>query len=197
MFRCPKCSFTVPFNIVVNGQAANVSGSITNSDETLSTGAGTSPGSVPTQNDAGTATRVVTGLQDKTRVVEGLAGDTGKTRMVAGLQPKARGVFVMTYAGRSYGVVNLPHGNFYNLGRNSSDGTAQIKLTPDRAMSRIHAGMRTVVSPMGQVQFQITSAKDDNPVYVNNVPIRKGKPCTLNNGDTVRMGETTLLFKQM
>ena len=142
-------------------------------------------------------TRVVDNLQnDKTRMVEGLNQDV-KTRLVPGLQtqPQKRAVFQMSYQGRSYGVINLPYGNFYNLGRQSSDSKAQIKLTPDISMSRIHAGMRTIQTPQGYVVYQITSAKNSNPVYVNGNPVPQGKSVNLKNGDTLRMGETTLVFR--
>lgn len=32
LFRCPKCAFTVPFNIVLNGQGGNLKKDVTNSD---------------------------------------------------------------------------------------------------------------------------------------------------------------------
>lgn len=194
LFRCPKCAFTVPFNIVLNGQGGNLKKDVTNSDELQQTATVDGP-SLPT--DGGQRTCVVEDLQNKTRVVEGLGGDSAKTKMVASLQRKSRALLQMTYGGRSWGVINLPHGKPFNLGRNSADSNAQVKLTPDKSMSRIHAGMRTLMGPNGNVLYQITSAKNDNPVYVNNVPIPKGKACTLKSGDTIRMGDTTILFRQM
>ena len=43
--------------------------------------------------------------------------------------------------------------------------------------------------------YQITSAKSSNPVYVNGNPVPQGKSVNLKNGDTLRMGETTLVFR--
>ena len=90
----------------------------------------------------------------------------------------------------------MPHGNFFNLGRLSLDGTATIKLTPDIAMSRIHAGMRTVMIN-GELVYQINSAKENNPVFVNGKPIAKGKAFNLKSGDTLKMGDTTMVFRMV
>ena len=196
-FRCPKCSFTVPFSIVLHEQNAESKSVTTSADDKPVAGSGALADSQETQVVSGKSTRVVDNLQnDKTRVVDGL-NQCVKTRFVPGLQlqPQKRAIFQMAYQGRSYGVINLPYGKFYNLGRQSSDSKAQIKLTPDISMSRIHAGMRTVQTPQGQVVYQITSAKNSNPVYVNGNPVPQGKSVSLKNGDTLRMGETTLVFR--
>lgn len=194
LFRCPKCAFTTPFNLVLNGQGGNVHTNTTNSENSV---LGTQVDSPSLPTDGGQHTSVVDDLQNKTRVLEGLGEINAKTKMVASLQQNSRALLQLTYGGRSWGVINLPHGQSFSLGRNSTDSKAQVKLTPDIAMSRIHAGMRTVRDRMGRELYQITSAKDDNPVYVNNVPVPKGKPCILKTGDTIRMGETTMLFRQM
>ena len=196
-FRCPKCSFTVPFSVVLHNQKSESKPVSTSTDDMPVAGNKTLVDSNETQVINEKPTRVVDNLQnDKTRMVEGLNQDV-KTRLVPGLQtqPQKRAVFQMSYQGRSYGVINLPYGNFYNLGRQSSDSKAQIKLTPDISMSRIHAGMRTIQSAQGQVIYQITSAKSSNPVYVNGNPVPQGKSVNLKNGDTLRMGETTLVFR--
>lgn len=192
LFRCPKCAFTMPFNLVIRGKDSNVKSDITNSDEDPQNKV-VDASSLPT--DGGQQTCVVDDLQNKTRVVEGLGGDSAKTQMIASLQPKLRALLQLSYGGRNWGVINLPHGKSFNLGRNSADSKAQIKLTPDKSMSRIHAGMRTIIGPQGRELYQITSAKDTNPVYVNNVLVPKGKPYTLKSGDTIRMGETIMLFR--
>lgn len=196
-FRCPKCSFTVPFSVVLHNQKPDPNPVVTSADDMPIAGNNTLVDSQETQVISEKPTRVVDNLQnDKTRVVAGLNQDV-KTRLVQGLQPQPqkRAVFQMSYQGRSYGVVNLPYGKFYNLGRQSADSKAQIKLTPDISMSRIHAGMRTIQTPQGQVIYQITSAKNSNPVYVNGNPVPQGKSVNLKNGDTLKMGETTLIFR--
>lgn len=147
-FRCPKCSFTVPFSIMLHEQNSESKPVSTSADDMPVAGNNTLVDSQETQVVSEKPTRVVDNLQnDKTRVVNGLNQDV-KTKFVPGLQqqPQKRAVFQMSYEGRNYGVINLPYGNFYNLGRQSSDSKAQIKLTPDISMSRIHAGMRTIQS---------------------------------------------------
>ena len=196
-FRCPKCSFTVPFSVVLHNQKSESKPVSSSTDDMPVAGNNTLVDSNETQVVSEKHTRVVDNLQnDKTHVVDGLNQDV-KTRFVPGLQaqPQKRAVFQMSYQGRSYGVINLPYGNFYNLGRQSSDSKAQIKLTPDISMSRIHAGMRTIQSSQGQVVYQITSAKNSNPVYVNGNPVPQGKSVNLKNGDALRMGETILVFR--
>ena len=132
-FRCPKCSFTVPFSVVLHNQKSESKPVSTSADDMPVAGNNTLVDSNETQVINEKPTRVVDNLQnDKTRMVEGLNQDV-KTRLVPGLQaqPQKRAVLQMSYQGRSYGVINLPYGNFYNLGRQSSDSKAQIKLTPD------------------------------------------------------------------
>lgn len=99
----------------------------------------------------------------------------------------------VSFNNHPFSTIPLPFGN-YELGRLSSDSNAKVKITPDLSMSRIHAGMRTI-KMNGQIVYQITSVKDENPVYVNNQPIKKGKAYSLKNGDQIKMGDTTMLFR--
>ena len=187
-FHCRKCSFTIPFQIVLNEQNSNLSMDVTNSDANIS---GDSTVVVPTNgSNLGNKTEVVAIPEsDHTKVVAGL-GD--KTKVVPSLQQK-RGMLQVTFNNRPYSTIPLPYGN-YELGRLSSDSNAKIKIAPDMAMSRIHAGMRTT-KINGQIVYQITSVKNENPVYVNNQPVGKGKACSLKNGDMIRMGDTTMVFR--
>lgn len=187
-FHCRKCSFTIPFQIVLNEQNTNLSMDVTNSDANIS---GDSTVVVPTNgSNLGNKTEVVAIPEsDHTKVVAGL-GD--KTKVVPSLQQK-RGMLQVTFNNRPYSTIPLPYGN-YELGRLSSDSNAKIKIAPDMAMSRIHAGMRTT-KINGQIVYQITTVKNENPVYVNNQPVGKGKACSLKNGDMIRMGGTTMVFR--
>lgn len=182
-FCCPKCRYTTLFSDVLNKKTASTSSNI-------------SPIPTPaTHSDE--ATRVVTPVSSQeTRVVAGLGGD--KTRLVQNLQqPKKRGILQMSYMGTDFGTINLPQQGTYTIGRGSNDSTAQIKLTPDITMSRVHAGIRVVIDKTGQPMFQITSAKAENPAYVNGLVIPKGKPYNLKSGDIIKMGQTTIIFKQI
>lgn len=183
IFRCPKCSYKAPFSEVVVKEEPQVSQEADNDSHKTYIDEQKESQTQPTTVDSG-----------KTKVVEGLTG-TMKTKLVPGLQKKTRGVVSVTFQGMKCGTIALPYSNLYTLGRKSSDGKAQIKITPDITMSRVHAGMRTVKNTIGQVVYQITSLKNENPVYVNGVPVPKGKPCTLKSGDVIKMGATTLIFQ--
>lgn len=186
-FHCRKCSFTVPFNIILNESQKSPSIQNTNSDHNGDVTTNT----IPNQTMGGSSTLV----EEKTRVVDSLRLSE-KTSLVPGLQKKTKGILQISFLGKNYGIITLPRGNFFNLGRLSSDGTANVKLTPDISMSRIHAGMRSVTIN-GELAYQINSAKETNPVYVNGKPIPKGKAFNLKSGDTLRMGETIMVFKMI
>lgn len=185
-FHCRKCSFSLPFNILLNELKNGTSMVSTNADGIEHNNAMNANQSVDDNT---------TVIEQKTKVIDGLRLSE-KTSLVPGLQQKTKGIFQITFQGRNYGTIVLPRSNFFNLGRLSSDGTANIKLTPDISMSRIHAGMRSVTIK-GQLVYQINSAKETNPVYVNGKPIAKGKAYNLKSGDTIRMGDTIMVFKMM
>ena len=185
-FRCPKCSFSAPFSTLLNAE---------NSAEPNINNTQDGHIEIPLNDDTSNKTIVVSSLacDEHTKVVSELA-NAGKTYVIPALQQK-KGMFLVSFQGRQYGTIQLPFGNF-ELGRNSSDSNAKVKLTPDMSMSRIHAGMRTT-KINGQMVYQITSVKNDNPVFVNNCPIAKGKAYNLKNGDQVRMGDTIMVFRLM
>lgn len=196
-FKCPRCSFSTPFNIVLGMSQSTGTGAVSSQGAIGMPGAGisappTNPGEVPAES-AGDKTRVVDGLGISGAVT---AANEEKTKMVAALQKQSkRGVFQITFAGVSYGVLPIPVGKTFNVGRRSSDGNALLKLTPDISMSRVHAMMRTGVNDSGDVNFQIATLKDENPVYVNGKVLPKGKGVTLHNGDRIKMGDTDIVFR--
>ncbi len=188
-FRCPKCSFCAPFSSVLNDRQSTEPNLNNTQDGHIE---------VPAEEERSNKTKVVSVPADNghTKIVDGLATGGGKTTVVPALQPaQKKCVFIVSFQGRQYGTIPLPFGNF-DIGRHSSDSKAKIKLTPDMSMSRIHAGMRTT-KINGQMTYQITSVKNDNPVFVNNCPIAKGKACNLKNGDQIRMGDTIMTFRVM
>jgi len=168
---------------------------------------GSQPSNDVTNSESATTAETVTTMatdntmvDDKTQVASGLVDD--HTKVVASLQYKTavvpslqqkKGVLQVSFNGHPYSTIPLPFGSF-DLGRMSSDSSAKVKITPDMSMSRIHAGMRTT-KINGQTVYQITSAKNENPVYVNNQPIGKGKAYSLKNGDVIKMGDTTMVFR--
>ena len=127
--------------------------------------------SLPTDMAVISEGTVVDELADKTKLVPELQAK--ETQVVPGLQPRRKGVFKVRYQGMELPMVVLPPAGSYTLGRKSSDSTARIKVAPDIRMSRVHAGMRTVVANGGTNNYQITSLKDDNPVYVNGRPVQE------------------------
>lgn len=194
-FCCPRCSFAAPFSVIINDMETSSSKESTKSELPKSEDLGTSMGNAMENNsDINTKTNMVTPPQhNATRVVDGLAA-TAKTRLVPNLQIQPKGVLQITYKGKSYGAKELPRGNPYTIGRNSSDSNAQLKITPDISMSRVHANMRTG-SSNGQPVYQISSVRADNLVYVNGSPIAMGKAYILKSGDKIVMGETTMVFR--
>ena len=187
-FHCRKCTFSAPFNLLFNSNVSQPSCDVTNSESAVT--------SETAMNMAANNTMV----EDNTQVTAGLAND--HTKVVASLQYKTtvvpslqqkKGVLQVSFKGHPYSTIPLPFGNF-DLGRMSSDSSAKVKIAPDMSMSRIHAGMRTT-KVNGQIVYQITSAKNENPVFVNNQPISKGKAFNLKNGDVIKMGDTTMVFK--
>lgn len=193
-FVCPKCSYSAPFSEIL-GELDAKQGS---DNPTVDTSAVNNDSNAPVSPTmADDSTHVVLKSQNQeTKVVAGLNGGE-KTELIPSLQPNSQGALQVIYNGVNYGIIKLPRLKFFNLGRRSSDSKAQVKLTPDMTMSRVHAGMRILASPQGTMVYQITSAKDENPVYVNGVSVPKGKPVTLKNGDLIKMGETSLTFRLM
>lgn len=187
-FHCRKCTFAVPFNLLFNSSGSQPSNDVTNSESAI------------TSETSMTMATNNTMVDDKTQGVSNLADD--HTKVVASLQYKTtvvpslqqkKGVLQVSFNGHPYSTIPLPFGSF-DLGRMSSDSSAKVKITPDMSMSRVHAGMRTT-KINGQTVYQITSAKNENPVYVNSQPIIKGKACNLKNGDVIKMGDTTMVFR--
>lgn len=188
-FRCRKCSFSLSFNLLLNSNGNQSLKDVTNSESAV-TSENIMVSAATNNTIVENKTEVVTGLADNhTRVVPSLQY---KTQVVPSLQQK-KGVLQVSFNGHPYSTIPLPFGSF-DLGRMSSDSKAMVKITPDMSMSRIHAGMRTT-KVNGQTVYQITSAKNENPVYVNNQPVGKGKACNLKNGDVIKMGETSIVFR--
>lgn len=189
-FRCPKCSYKAPFSAVLenknqpSAQSKTADGDMTGPARSL-----------PTDMAVISEGTVVDELADKTKLVPELQAK--ETQVVPGLQPRRKGVFKVRYQGMELPMVVLPPAGSYTLGRKSSDSTARIKVAPDIRMSRVHAGMRTVVANGGTNNYQITSLKDDNPVYVNGRPVPRNMACNLKPGDKIRMGETEMTFQLM
>lgn len=190
-FKCPKCHYTTSFEEIFDNQDEEQRKEEVNDIPPVSSVVpGTTPGMVN-----GAATHVVENQQYGETQVVNIPNQYQKTKVVD--MPKTRGILQVMYKGVNFGTVTLPPSGGFTLGRRSSDSNATIKLTPDMTMSRLHAGMRTRQQANGQVMYQITSVKSDNPVIVNGKPVPKSAICNLKNGDVIVMGETTVLFKMI
>lgn len=187
-FRCPKCSFTVPFSEILNERD--------NKEEKQTTLNNTLDGQINVRVNDNSANKTSVVDPNLTKVVDGLANRNNPTVVVHSLQATIKkGTFLITFQGHQYGRITLPLGDF-KVGRNSSDSEARVKLTPDMSMSRIHAAMRSIKID-GQTVYQITSIKNENPVFINNNPIAKGKAYNLKDNDHVRMGDTYMVFRML
>lgn len=197
-FTCPKCKFQAPFSLVIKnaqqggGPSAPV---ITNAESGLMNPYAPT-GAVPPPIPGAPAGGGNSG--DKTRVVAVPEG--GKTIMVPGMQkaPAAKpkkASFVVFFKNVKIGTVALPASGNFTVGRRSSDGKATVTLSPDITMSRVHAGMRVMKNTKGEIIYQITTVKPENPVVVNGKPLAKGQPCSLKPGDKLTMGDTNLVFQ--
>lgn len=200
IFKCPKCGFTTDFREVLDQSNPRPH---TVDDE--STKAATLPGMAPTNPGLSAPLSQPTqpvAPAEKTQMVPGLAAPGGggaagggmKTELVASLQPVKRAVLQVYMQGKPIGTIQLPSQGNFNLGRSSSDSTAQVKVAPDITMSRLHAGMRVVTAGGVQV-YQITSVKTENPVFVNGAAVRRGQAVTLKSGDKLRLGNTEAIFR--
>lgn len=199
IFSCPKCSFTTSFTSVLSNSQTSAQMVSTESD-----GINSYSQSMRTLPDHGDSNRVDTRIErtctkvipelggGRTEIIPGLGGG-GKTEIIESLQQKKYG-FRISFQGTRPSTIILPNQGQFTLGRKSSDSTANIKLSPDMAMSRVHAGMRIILLPEGGKKFQITSVKDSNPIYVNGMAILRGKAINLKTGDRIQMGETELIF---
>ncbi len=189
MFRCPKCKFASPFDIIIDAARKEAEDAARPSQ--TNPGLTTTGNATRAQGAAGNETRVVAGLAGgvKTQFVPGL---NAKTKLVPELQPQKKAVLRMTFQGRVCGDKELPLSGTFTLGRNSSDSSATVKLTPDKSMSRIHANMRVDAAAKA---YQICTVKNTNPVFVNGTALPVGKMCNLKVGDKIKMGDTTMTFR--
>lgn len=79
----------------------------------------------------------------------------------------------------------------YIVGRKSSDSPANIKVAPDIYMSREHAIL--IVEPQGtKMTAKIAPKKPKNALYVNKRMLNINECVTLNTGDIIVMGNTTV-----
>lgn len=170
-FHCSKCQYGAPFDEILKNVDSESMKVETQAEKTEI-------------NTTSEATKVVN-IEDKTKLVQGLQVPYNKTAS-----------FEIMYKNVRLGQIKLPPNGKFTLGRRSKDSSAQIKISPDMTMSRMHAAMRIIKTNDGKIVYQITTIKPENPVYVNSAEIERGKVCSLKSGDRIQLGETVLIFKQ-
>ena len=85
---------------------------------------------------------------------------------------------------------------FNTIGRKAASSTASVQIaTDDRTMSRNHAVIE-VRNAGGQLLHILKNGANKNPSYLNNALVGQGDQLILNNGDRLKMGNTTLTFKK-
>ena len=91
-------------------------------------------------------------------------------------------------------IYQLTLGN-NTIGRKASTSSATIQVvTNDLTMSRSHAVI-DVRNIGGQILHILKNGANKNPSYINDTLINQQDQLVLNNGDRIRMGKTTLIFK--
>lgn len=74
----------------------------------------------------------------------------------------------------------------YTIGRRSSDSTAVLKLTSDRAMSRVHAEVHIITD----IKCYIRSLNANNPVLLNNKPLPVEMFSEFSANDRLQLGNS-------
>ena len=77
------------------------------------------------------------------------------------------------------------------LGRDSADSMANLKIAPDRYISRQHAKL-DVLKVEGSMVCRITPMRATNDIFVNNRRVRAEETELLKNGDQILLGMTTI-----
>lgn len=181
-FKCPKCFYTAPFSEILPSK--NPAGVY---NVTTQTG---DPDTNPNQK-----TKLVKELQQPGSGQNPLSNDINQTVVVQELQQHL--YFTVNFGGAAIGKIDLTKlsDGVYTLGRNSSDSTAQIRLSPDINMSRTHAYIK-ISRQNGGLTVMVQPAKPTNPLILNGKTIAMGKAATLTIGDQMVMGQTKIVFSK-
>lgn len=169
VWACPNCNFRAPFNVITKNNLRNVG-----PDIPMGTNVQELPPIPPN----------VKPLSEEKTQVHNSSSNSSKTLVAA------KNMFLQVANGGPRIPVKLVAGR-YIMGRKSSDSTAQIKLMPDMSISREHAVL-IIQQKENAFIVGIQPNKSNNPVFVNNKAIPYGKIAILNNGDVIRMGNTSM-----
>lgn len=82
------------------------------------------------------------------------------------------------------------------VGRKSELSTASVQIvTDDRYMSRRHSSIKISTMPDGTQKALISNAENKNRTFINGQELSGNDILTLSDGDEIKMGHTTLIYK--
>lgn len=82
------------------------------------------------------------------------------------------------------------------VGRKSESSKATVQIvTDDRYMSRQHGSIKLSTMPDGTQKALISNAENKNRTFINGQELSGNHVLTLSDGDEIKMGHTTLIYK--
>lgn len=106
--------------------------------------------------------------------------------------PKEESHAELVYQGHSY----LLSEGLNVIGRSATSSMATIQIqTDDRYMSRQHATIEINTLPDGTIKAVLSNYKNKNQTTINAQVIETGDKIKLEDGNTITMGKTTVVFK--
>lgn len=116
-------------------------------------------------------------------------GNNGATQLVT---PKATAQAYLEYGGRTYPLNDGQ--NIVGRKGNTSKATVQID-TADRYMSRQHCSITVTTLPDGSKKAVLGNYQNKNLTTIDDQPVETGDTIRLTDGNSIRMGHTTITFK--
>lgn len=81
------------------------------------------------------------------------------------------------------------------VGRKAASSTATIQIdSTDKYLSRSHIVIEVTRLHNGSIHTTLSNDRNKNPTYVGSQQVMPSDRIVLNNGDTIKMGQTTLTF---
>ena len=120
-----------------------------------------------------------------------LAGINGATQLVSPT-PKNSQEAQLVFDGINY---NLEEGQNI-VGRKGMTSKATIQIaTQDRYMSRQHCAIRVTTLPDGTKKAVLSNYQNKNLTMIDGQEIETGDEIRLTDGNQIKMGQTTMIFK--
>lgn len=184
-FTCKRCGYTDLFGNLFAAAGVHVAAPPTGGVSSgpmpaggLHTQIGGAPQNLKTQIGGAVAPGAIGAMP-------GMMTEQGKTQMAN----KPIGTLTVKESGKAFRFGQ----GVYILGRDSSDGSADIKIAPDPYMSRQHAKL-SAANVGGIATCLLTCTSQSNPIYINGQKINSSTPTPLRNGDKILLGMTNVVF---